>query len=221
MSLYGEYGNLAVLKKHLEDQGVKVLITKKEIQDSIVFDRYDMVYMGSGTENAQKRVLQDLKRYSDDLKRFIEAGKIVLFTGNAMELLGRKVGEEEGLGFVDFETEISDRRYTGDVIVHNEELGNIVGFINRSSLITGGEESRLFDYVYRDANLPDNEFEGYHFRNVYGTHIIGPILVKNPAFMELIVKKLLPEDIAYQQISYPYEEESYQITFTELEKRKK
>ena len=31
MNLYGEYGNVAVLKKHLEDQGEEAEVVRKEI----------------------------------------------------------------------------------------------------------------------------------------------------------------------------------------------
>ncbi|MDO4198756.1 MAG: hypothetical protein Q4D13_07190 [Erysipelotrichaceae bacterium] len=220
MNLYGEYANLMVLRKHLEDQGMEVKIDKKDIDSIIVMDNYDMIYMGSGTERNQKIALKELKKYYADLDKFINDGKIVLFTGNAMELLGKSVNEEEALGFVDFTVEEKDKRYAGDVVVENDELGKLVGFINKSSIINGGEDKAMFRYIFKDNSLVDNDYEGYHFSNVYGTHIIGPILVKNPEFMKTIVKKLLPEDKKYQDISYQYEEEGYEITLRELENRK-
>ena len=47
MNLYGDYGNLVVLKKHLEDQDLVVEIDRLNLGASIDFDSYDMVYMGS------------------------------------------------------------------------------------------------------------------------------------------------------------------------------
>ena len=41
MNLYGEYGNVAVLAKHLEDQGEKVIVDKLTIGDKIDFTDYD------------------------------------------------------------------------------------------------------------------------------------------------------------------------------------
>ena len=63
MNLYGEYGNVLVLKKHLEDQGLEVTIDRKDVEESIDFDRYDMIYMGSGTEKNQLIALKDLLKY--------------------------------------------------------------------------------------------------------------------------------------------------------------
>ena len=218
MNLYGEYGNLAVLKKHLEDQGVDVEIDKKEINESIDIDRYDMIYMGSGTEKNLMVALDALMVYKHYLIKAIEDDKVVLFTGNAMELLGKKIDEKDGLGIIDFTVETTDKRYTGDVIAYNDQLGEVVGFINRSSLIHGGEEDKLFTYEFRYVTLKDNEYEGYRYRNLFGTHIIGPILVKNPSFMKKIVSLLLKGNV--KEIEYPLEEEAYRVTFSELKKRK-
>ena len=74
MNLYGEYANLTVLEKHLKDQGLKVKIDKKDIHSSIVLDNYNMIYMGSGTERNQKIAMEELKKYSEELKKFVENG---------------------------------------------------------------------------------------------------------------------------------------------------
>ena len=46
MNLYGEYGNVVVLAKHLEDQGEEVIVDKKTIGDQIDFTQYDFIYCG-------------------------------------------------------------------------------------------------------------------------------------------------------------------------------
>lgn len=219
MNLYGEYANLEVLKKHLQDQDLEVVIDKKDLQDNIFFKNYDMVYMGSGTEENQMIALKELKKYEDDFVSYIDNDGLVLFTGNAMELLGNSINSEKALGLVDFNTEVDDKRYTGDVVVSLTDVGKIVGFINKSSRIIGNYNCKLFSYVYKDNNLIDNDFEGYHFKNVYGTHIIGPILSKNPKFIEIFVKKLLPKEQIFEKRDYPFEESSFNITLKELTKR--
>lgn len=218
MNLYGEYGNLAVLKKHLEDQGEDVMIVRKEIADSIDFKDYDMIYMGSGTEKNQLIALEDLMKYRPYLKMAMEEGKVILLTGNAMEVMGERIDDHPALHFCGFSVETTEKRYTGDVIVNSDEIGEVVGFINRSTLISGGEKEKLFTYDFRYATLKDNDYEGYRVRNLFGTHIIGPVLVKNPCFMETIVKLLVKDE--YRPIAYPYEEEAYQTTLRELKKRK-
>ena len=221
MNLYGDYANITVLKKHLEDQGLKVRVDKKDVGDIINFSNYDFIYMGSGTESNQLVALNDLLKYKDSLNDCINSNKVILFTGNAMELLGKSIDDKEALGIFDFSTKIIDKRLTGDVIVKSRELGPIVGFINKSSLIEGGETEKLFNYIFMDSNLQDNAYEGYTRNNTFGTHVIGPVLVKNPRFMEKIVQLLLPEGVEYNKIDYKYEKSSYEITLKALKERSK
>ena len=218
MNLYGDYGNIKVLVSHLEDLGIEMTVDRPELEDSFNVSDYDLIYMGPGTESRQSAALNDLMKYAEDIKEYLDSGKVLLFTGNAMELLGQSIDDHKALGILDFRTRISEKRYTGDVIMNNVELGKVVGFINKSSLTEGGQEYRLFTYDFKDNDLLDNEYEGWRYNNGFGTHIIGPVLVKNPNFMDLILK-LLAKD-KYRKINYQFEDKAYNITLQELEKRK-
>ena len=217
MNLYGDYGNISILVKHLKDQGLSVRVETKELNELINFEKYDFIYMGSGTESNQMAALNDLMKYQYQINKYIESDKIMLLTGNAMEVLGKRIGDTAALDILDFTTEISDKRYTGDVILHNDEIGDVVGFINRSSIVSGAEEHKLFDYIFKDNNLIDNYYEGYRYHNVFGSHVIGPMLVKNPNFLEYIVKLIMKDN--FKKFDYPYEEAAYIKTLTELRKR--
>ena len=219
MNLYGEYGNIVVLKKHLEDQGLEVFLDRKTVNEDFDFADYDFIYCGSGTEANEMVALEDLLKRKDAFVKAIEKGTVVLFTGAAMELLGKSVNGREALDILPLETEFTDDRYTGDVIVKNDEIGEVVGFINRCSLIKEDEDIKLFDYVFRQKEVKDNAYEGYHYKNVYGTHIIGPILVKNPNFMKKIIEDLGGKDLIYKDISYPFAEDSYSVTLNALKER--
>lgn len=217
MNLYGDYGNILVLKHHLIDQGISVTIDRKEVQDAIDFSQYDFIYMGSGTEKNLMVALEDLKKYKYHLENEINKGKVILFTGNAMELLGNSIDGNKALEIIDFNTHTSEKRFTGDLIVNNPSIGDVIGFINKSTTIEGGFDNKLFDYKFKDNNLVDNEYEGYRLKNLFGTHIIGPVLVKNPNFMNTIVKLLVKDK--YQEINYEYEQKAYEISLSQLYKR--
>ena len=218
MNLYGDYGNLKVLISHLKDLGIEVQLDRKEINEDFDIFSYDLVYMGSGTESKQLAALNDLMKHALEIREYLEQDKVLLFTGNAMELLGESIDDHKALGILNFKVRITDKRYTGDVIMDNDELGKIVGFINKSSLIENGQDHKLFSYDFKDNNLTDNDYEGWRYHNGFGTHIIGPVLIKNPPFMDLIIR--LVSGDKYQKITYPYEDEAYKITLEELEKRK-
>ena len=230
MNLYGEYGNIVVLKKHLEDQGIKVTVDKKTIGDKINFSNYDFVYCGSGSERNQDVALDDLLKRKKSFIKAIENDVLMLFTGNAMELLGNAIDDKECLGIIDFDTKKTNERFTGDVIVSNKEIGEVVGFVNKCTIVSEAKK-HLFTYVFKDTNIKDKKtkdeddnekYEGYHVGNIYGTHIIGPILVKNPNFMKKIVTILAKKEnkkFKYKDITYQFEEDSYNVTLNALKQR--
>ena len=122
MNLYGENGNIRVLTRHLQDQGFSVTVDRRSLSDSLDFSGYALIYLGSGTESARNAALRHLVPYRDALQKAEQAGTILLFTGNAWEMLGASVttGSGEtipGLGLFAFTvTESSEKRITGDVI---------------------------------------------------------------------------------------------------------
>ena len=88
MNLYGESGNLLALKKHLENQQVKVKITNLSIEDDLDFSKYDFFYIGSGNDEAYSLALNHLKKYQKEIKKAIENKRFFLITGNALCLFG-------------------------------------------------------------------------------------------------------------------------------------
>ena len=230
MSLYGEYANVAVLRRHLEALGVAVTVSSVTCEDEPDFTGADFIYMGAGTERAQKYVLEKLRPHGDGLKAAVEAGAIVLFTGNAMETLGASVTDAGGkvwpaLGLAEFTTVEADRRDPGDVIAHTALLDEpVVGFMNKCS-VTHGVAAPLFDRLTLGfGNEADKGAEGYVSGNVFATHLTGPVLVKDPHFTELLVRRVfeakgweLPETLPV----LPYEREAYEVTLAELSARVK
>lgn len=219
MNLYGEYANIVILRKHLDDQGIESTVDVKEINDKIDFSNYDFIYMGSGSESNQLVALNALLKYKDDIKKYIENNKTLLFTGNAMELLGKNIDDHQALEIFDFDTIHTDKRYTGDVIVKHKEARFVVGYINRSTTIISRSDSRLFDYIFMADGVNDNQCEGFTKNRTYATHIIGPILVKNPDFLNVIIKDVAPKNYDFKNIRYEYEVESYITTLLALKDR--
>ena len=220
MNLYGEYGNVKVLEKHLRDQEFEVIVDKKTIGEEKHFEDYDFIYMGCGTENNQKVVLSDLLKEKDDFINAIENEKIVLLTGNSFEILGQAIDDEDAIEILNFKTQHIDKRITTDAICTSKKFKEkIVGFINTSSIVKGNNNP-LLEYEYNTRNL---ENDGVAYKNVIGTHLIGPLLIRNPEILEYIVRKLCAkkdENFEYKDIEYLEEEEGYKLVLSELEKRK-
>ena len=216
LNLYGEYGNVTILKKHLEDQKEEVSVYKAGLFEEIDFNEYDFIYSGSGLESNLKVALKDIKRHKKSLVEAINHNKFILFTGNSYELLANKVDEEEGLKITDMEVKHLDKRISGDVIVKNKIFGELVGFINKSSQISSKEKG-IFEYVFKDEGLiGESDSEGYLQNNFLATELIGPILVKNPNVLDFFVEGLCPD---MKQLDYFYERKAYAVTLEALKQR--
>ena len=122
MSLYGEYANVAVLRRQLESLGVKVTVRAVTYEDNPDFIGADLIYMGAGTERKQKVALEKLLPSASELRAATaDEGAVILFTGNAMETLGASITDASGkvwpgLALADFTTVETDKRTPGDVV---------------------------------------------------------------------------------------------------------
>ena len=92
MNLYGEYANVSLLARYLTDLGHSVRVETLSLYEKKDISGYDFYYMGAGTERRQKLVLPQLLQYRETLLEAKRRGAVLLFTGNAFELLGSAVG---------------------------------------------------------------------------------------------------------------------------------
>lgn len=223
MNLYGEYGNVKILEHHLKDIGLSVQVDKKTIGDDFNVNEYDFIYMGSGTEKNQLRVLEDIKRYKEDIKEYIENNKYALFTGNSFEMLGKNIEEKEALNIFNFEVSRMKDRVTSDVILKSKYFKNeVVGFINKMSNITNNNNP-LFEVVFGIGENKNNDYEGVKYNNFYGTYVSGPILVRNPELIKTLMLGICEiKDKAFKckVKTYKNEEDGYLLVLSELMKRK-
>ena len=222
MNLYGEYANVAVLARYLKDLGHEVSIDTLSLYEKKDISGYDFYFMGAGTERKQKLALSQLTEYRDALRAACEAGRVMLFTGNSFELLGKTVTDAkgqtyEGLALDEFTTVESTRRIVGDVLAELDGQ-EVVGFMNKCSR-TAGVTTPLFRLTMGYGNEADRGAEGWRKNNCFGTHLTGPLLVKNPGVLKLMARLILGEEYR-DTVNYPYMEQGYQTTLQELQKRR-
>ena len=197
-NLYGDYGNVGGLKRALENKGQNVEVEYRSIDDEIDVSGADLVVIGSATERNQKVALEYLQGYKDNIKAALDNGTVILATGNSFEMFGQSVTDcdgvkHEGLSFFPYETvEGKDRIVTDSLCGTSLCGGDIIGFVNKASLTTGAT-SPLFDVKQGSGNGKDDSEEGVHYGNFYGTHLIGPVLIRNPQlceyFADMLIKK--------------------------------
>ena len=228
MSLYGSYANISVLRRLLEKAGNTVSVeTVVPGQDCDLSDA-DFLFMGAGTERAQKAALSDFVRFGEAVKTAAIAGTAMLFCGTAMDLLGKTITDcdgtvYEGIALAEFTSVQQQKRFVEDVYGHTDLYEDaVVGFINKGSVISGVETPLLTAVDFGYGNEGTKSSEGFHWKNVFASHLTGPILVKNPRLLEAVAAAIyarrgeaLPESWPCDQ----YAEAGYAITAEQLKLR--
>ena len=191
LNLYGESGNIKILKNYLEFNKIKVNIKECSINDVIDLKNIDLIYVGMGTEDNQSICIKHIVKYKLELEDYIENKGFVLSTGNSIELFGKYIKNDKKiktLGIFDYYSEVEEvvdqPLYKCDFI--NEK---VIGFINKRSKISNIDNHYLF--INERPTSEDNLYEGYHYKNFYGTYLLGPLLVRNPSFLEHFCKNLI------------------------------
>ena len=218
LSLYGEYGNVAVLRRALENMGNTVTVDTYE-NGELILNEYDFIYVGAGTEDNLMEAIRRLIPHQDAIVESINRGDLWLATGNAMTLFGASVmrnqAEMEALSCFDYDTHIFDtKRYLGDVLTED----GFVGFVNTSCLY-GSIRTPLLQLKLNPQLGNDKACgaDGIHEKNFYGTQLIGPVLVKNPHFLEMICQAITGEEVVISAESNA--KKAYAIALKELKNR--
>jgi len=197
MNLYGSYANVSALKRLLEGLGHAVTVDAVAPGGEAGLAAADFVFMGAGTERRQKFALADFLRYKDGIKAAAEAGTPMLFAGTAMELLGASITDSagkvyEGVGLGGFASVQGSHRITEDVYGHTNLYPDaVVGFMNKCSAVTGVETPLLAELEMGWGNDGEKSPEGFLYKNVIGSELTGPLLVKNPRLLDWMAAAVL------------------------------
>ena len=182
MNLYGDNGNLKALRYAFNSQGINAVIENITIGSNFNLDKYDIIYIGSGTENNEDIVLKDIVKHKSKIKEYIENNKFLIATGNSIELFGKTIDDKKALNIFKYTSKRVDKRIVGDIFTTIDGINDkIIGFQNRGSIIENNE----YPFHKEDENL------GVKYKNFYGTYVIGPILVRNPELLKEIVSKVI------------------------------
>lgn len=97
LELYGDYGNIQVLKYRIESRGYKAIIDRYSIGNAAPnFNDYDIVFAGGGADNEQSILAEDLVKYKDNIKEAVNNGVFFLLICGAYQLFGKYYKGVEG-----------------------------------------------------------------------------------------------------------------------------
>lgn len=216
LELYGDFGNIQVLKYRLEKRGIKANITPYSIgDDSPDFTKFDLVFSGGGADQEQGILSEDLIKYKNNIKKAISNGVFFLLICGSYQLFGKYYKSADGniipgLEIFDYYTEaIEDRkkRCIGNIVINANLNGNetkIIGFENHGGQ-TFNITTPLGDVLYGNGNKFGDTKEGFMQENVIATYLHGPLLSKNPELTDYIIKYCLDrkynEDIKLEPLN--------------------
>lgn len=192
LNLYGEQGNILALKRAFKNQNVEIEVDYLSVQDKIDFKKYDLVYLGSGSTENLLIALEDIKRHKKDLKKYIESKKVLLATGNSYLLFGQKINNLDALGIFDYYAASSEKMAHESLMELYQEK-DVIGFQNREFMVNN-KKNHLFKVKEGLCDNLKSEYEGYHEYNFYGTFVIGPLLIRNPHFTNILVKEIMEKN---------------------------
>lgn len=202
LNLYGNDGNIKILTQKLAEAGVGAEIRYISAGDKLEFSEYDMIYMGSGTEENQKIAIKALKPYKEEINAAIDSGKLFLMTGNSLDIFGQKldgadVAEDvEGLGIFDYYSEYVPR--IKKMYRNNDTFLDkpVLGFLNHNYELKNNK-----DPLFGDDDVRINNF--------FGTYLEGPVLIRNPHFLIFILSLLTGNIDAVKKVDLKIEEKAY------------
>lgn len=202
LELYGDFGNIQVLRYRLEKRGIKAIIEPYSIGDTPPnFNDYDLVFAGGGADQEQGILSEDLIKYKENIKDAVYNGVFFLLICGAYQLFGKYYKGVEGntipgLEVFDYYTEaIADRkkRCIGNIVIEANLNGNktkIIGFENHGGQ-TFNISSPFGDVLFGNGNKFGDTKEGFFKNNVIATYLHGPLLSKNPELADYIIKYCL------------------------------
>ena len=201
LDMYGDSGNIAALTKRLLWRGFDAQVKKFRSGDELCLENIDILILGGGSDAAQKQALSSLMKYKEILKNFIENGGTLLALCGGYPSLGKYI-DEDGiktpcLDILDIYTENQKSRTTGNVCGIADINGNtfsVVGFENHFGKTYIGN---CFPFI----KIGDKS-EGVIYKNVFATYLHGPLLPKNPALADEILKRALKQKYG-EEVSLP------------------
>lgn len=202
LELYGDYGNIQVLKYRLEKRNFICTIDRYSIGDPAPnFQDYDIVFAGGGADNEQSILAKDLIKYKENIKLAVKSGTFFLLICGAYQLFGKYYKDSNGnitpgleiFPYYTVSNSDKKKRCIGNIVIEttlNEKKTKVIGFENH-----GGQTFDVFSsfgtVLFGNGNKFEDKTEGFFLDNVIATYLHGPLLSKNPDVADYIIKYCL------------------------------
>ena len=194
MNIYGDNGNLLVLRRRAEWHGYDVEVITYNPGD-IFPKNIDMVLGGGGQDSGQDKIQADLQKIGPKLIDLANNDTPMLVICGLYQLFGKFFKTQDGheipgIGLLDIETVAGPERLIGNIVTQNNLFGEIIGYENHSGQTYLGSNVQPLGTVIRGAgNNGKDESEGAIWKNVIGSYLHGSLLPKNPAIADWMIEQ--------------------------------
>ena len=200
MDLYGDKGNIQVLKMRCLDRGIECVVDTCSIGEEKDLSTYDLLFIGGGADKEQGMLVHDLMARKENIQKAMDENTFVLLICGGYQMFGQYYIDGDGnkisgLGFFDYMTESASRdiRCIGNIVVETELDGKamkIVGFENHGGQ-TRNVSTPFGKVLAGHGNVFGCGVEGFYDGKVLGTYMHGPLLPKNADLADFIITKAL------------------------------
>ena len=198
MDLYGDRGNIQVLKVRCEKRGIECIVDTCTIGEDRDPRDYDLFFMGGGADREQNLIYADLITRKDRIAQALAEQTAFLLICGGYQLFGRYYRDQDGveikgLGLFDYYTvaESREHRCIGNIAAETEMDGKtfrIVGFENHGGQ-THGVTTPFAKVLSGHGNTYKSKAEGFMNDLVLATYMHGPLLPKNPEVADCLIAR--------------------------------
>ncbi|WP_231591171.1 type 1 glutamine amidotransferase [Saccharothrix sp. ST-888] len=199
LSTYGDRGNALVVERRARQRGLGV--QRIDVRSDQAVPTSGDIYLIGGGEDRPQRLAAERLRNDSGLVRAAENGAIIFAVCAGYQILGREfindLGEREaGLGLLDvWTTRGEGARCVGDVLAEVDPrlgLPQLTGFENHQGVTHLGQGVSPFANVQVGrGNGTGDGTEGAWRDTVFGTYLHGPVMARNPAVADMLIKLAL------------------------------
>lgn len=199
MNIYGDTGNLLVLRRRLQWRGLDARVVPVHVGDPLPHDA-DILLGGGGQDAAQGEIGVDFASRGADLRAMADDGVVMLTICGTYQLLGHEFITQDGrripgVGVLDVITRGQHERLIGNNYVDTDgtiDAGRLVGYENHSGLTELGNGVRPLGTTRSGrGNNGTDRTEGAIRDNVIGTYLHGPVLAKSARFADDLLRRAL------------------------------
>ncbi len=205
-NLYAETSNIKYLQCCLPE--AEFVFTEYNDEPAFATKTVNLIYLGAMTEHSQEMIIKKLMPYKERIVELIEADVPILATGNALELFGDYILNEDGskieaLGIFNFYAKRDMMNRFNCLMMGKFEDMTILGFKTQFTFAFSHNFDKPFITVEKGTGMnPECSVEGVHHHNFFGTYLVGPFLVLNPKFTEYLLDKMGMENptLAFEDV---------------------